>query len=62
MSIHIGEVTSEVEVRGSAAAGGGGASPAPSLQPGWDEQARHRRVLVEERRERCRTDGAGFDG
>ena len=61
MSLHVGEVTSQVEVHGTPGAGeapaASGASP-----PIWEQRERHRE-LAEDERESCRrTAGEGFDG
>ena len=61
MSLHVGEVTSQVEVHGTRRRGitaaSGSASP-----PVWEQRQRHRE-LAEDERESCRrTAGEGFDG
>jgi hypothetical protein len=59
MSLHIGEVTSQVDVQGvgaPAAQGGGGAKA-----PIWLERERHRRLVEDEAERRARVAGEGFD-
>jgi hypothetical protein len=62
MSLHVGEVTSQVEVHGAPGAGG---IPAAADSPGppvWEQRERHCE-LAEHERESCRrTAGEGFDG
>jgi hypothetical protein len=60
MTVHVGEVSTQVEVQG---VGGPPAAPAaPSRPPGWDERQRHRDLAEEQARSLARTAGGGFDG
>jgi hypothetical protein len=59
MSLHVGEVTSTVEMSGVPAAGD---RPATAEPPIWDQRERHRRLVELDRDEHCRTAGEGFDG
>ena len=60
MTLHVGELTSQVDVQGVAGATappGGDKKPSP-----WEERERHRRLAEEERERRARVAGEGFDG
>lgn len=62
MSLHVGEVTSQVEMHGSPDAGGIPSAADSPRQPSWEQRERHRE-LAEDERESCRrTAGEGFDG
>jgi hypothetical protein len=63
MTVHVGELTSEVQVQGGQAGGsGGGDGPGASEQPMWEERSRMARVADELGRQRERTAGERFDG
>ena len=62
MSVHVGEVTSQVEVHGSPGADGTAAGPGGPRPPVWEERERHRELTEDEHESRCRTAGEGFDG
>jgi hypothetical protein len=62
MSLHVGEVTSQVEVHGTPGAGGNAAGSGSPGPPVWEQRERHRE-LTEDEHESCRrTAGEGFDG
>jgi hypothetical protein len=64
MAVHVGELTSEVQVAGVAGGPPGpdrGAGPQP-LQPSWAERERHQRLAEDQRRDRARVAEEGFDG
>jgi hypothetical protein len=70
MSVHVGEVSSTVEVApaGAAAAAAGPAGPGgpggpgeKALAPTWPELERHRAMAAAEAESRARTEGGGFD-
>ncbi|SHN83716.1 hypothetical protein SAMN05660350_03475 [Geodermatophilus obscurus] len=60
MTVHVGEVSSSVELQG--VPGQRPAPAAPDRPAGWDERQRHRELAEEEARLRARTAGGGFDG
>jgi hypothetical protein len=60
MSVHVGEVSTQVEVQG--VAGQAPPAPAPARPPTWDERQRHRELTEDDARSRARTAGGGFDG
>ncbi|WP_138760652.1 hypothetical protein [Modestobacter altitudinis] len=60
MTVHVGEVSSEVDVQGMGSPGTA-AAQAPRPKP-WDEQQRHRELAEEHLHDRARTAGGGFDG
>jgi hypothetical protein len=60
VTVHVGEVSSEVEVSGMAAPGA--AAAAPARPKPWDERQRYRELAEDEQRDRARTAGGGFDG
>lgn len=60
MTVHVGELTSEVQVRAAPAAGGG-AGASGTEQPTWDERSRLARMVDERCRERERTTAERFD-
>jgi hypothetical protein len=62
MSLHVGEVTSQVEVNGTPGAGGAPAAPGSPGPPVWEQRERHRELAEDERESRRRTAGEGFDG
>jgi hypothetical protein len=62
MSLHVGEVTSQVEVHGTPGAGGIPAGPGSPSPPIWEQQERHRELAEDEHESRRRTAGEGFDG
>ena len=60
MSVHVGEIASQVEVQGVAPPPEpGGAAARPKA---WDERQRHRELCDELAALRARTAGGGFDG
>ena len=59
MSLHIGEVTSTVELAGVPVAGD---RPVTTQPPIWDQRERHRRLAELDRDAHHRTAGEGFDG
>jgi hypothetical protein len=62
MSLHVGEVTSQVEVHGTPGASGTAAASDSASPPIWEQRERHRE-LAEDERESCRRiTGEGFDG
>jgi hypothetical protein len=62
MSVHVGEVSSTVEVAPAGAAAAGSAGPADKpLTPTWQELERHRATAAAEAESRARTEGGGFD-
>ena len=62
MSLHVGEVTSQVEVHGTPGAGGIAAAPGPAQPPIWEQRERHRLLAEDECESHSRTAGEGFDG
>jgi hypothetical protein len=62
MSVHVGEVSSTVDVApaGARPAGPGGQSKKP-LAPTWPELERHCAMAAAEAESRARTEGGGFD-
>lgn len=62
MSLHVGEVTSQVEVHGTPGAGGVPAAPGSASPPIWEQRERHRQLAEDERESGRRTAGEGFDG
>jgi hypothetical protein len=62
MSLHVGEVTSQVEVQGTPGAGGSTAASGSPNPPVWEQRERHRELAEDERESRRRTAGEGFDG
>jgi len=61
MSLHIKDVTSQVEVTGVPSAGPGPAGK-PRNPPSWEEQERFRQLAEKDRAARRRVCGEGFDG
>ena len=65
MSVHVGEVSSTVEVAPAPGAPVAGAGPggrgAKPLAPTWQELERHRAITLAEAESRARTEGGGFD-
>jgi hypothetical protein len=62
MSIHVGEVSSTVEVAPPGIPSDSLGSPnTRPLAPTWQELERHRTLCEIEAESRARTDGAGFD-
>jgi hypothetical protein len=59
MSVHVGEVSSTVEVAPAGAPTGGPAGK--PLAPTWAELERHRALAAAEAESRARTEGGGFD-
>ena len=59
MSLHIGEVTSQVEVHGTPGAGGSTAASGSPSPPVWELRERHRELAEDERESRRRTAGRG---
>ena len=62
MSLHVGEVTSEVEVHGTPGAGGAPTASGSASPPIWEQRERHRELAEDECESRRRTAGEGFDG
>jgi hypothetical protein len=65
MSVHIGEINSQVDVQGApgGAAGQAGLTSGDGAGvPVWEARERHRRLLEDEQRRRARLAGEGFDG
>lgn len=66
MTVHVGEMSSEVQVQGGASAGAGGdaggQAQGGSTQPGWDERAKHRMLKDAVCRDLERTQARRFDG
>jgi hypothetical protein len=62
MSLHVGEVTSQVDVHGTPGAGGTPAGPGGSAPPIWEQRDRHRQLAEDEQESCWRTAGEGFDG
>lgn len=62
MSLHVGEVTSQVEVHGTPGAGEVLAASSSATQPIWEQRERHRELAEDERESRRRIAGEGFDG
>ncbi len=62
MSVHIGDVTSQVTIEGPAANGAPGAGDRPEAVQAWDLRIRHRRLCEQERDLLRRTSLDGFDG
>ena len=62
MSVHVGEVSSTVDVApaGAPAASAAGQASKP-LAPTWPELERHRAIAAAEAESRARTEGGGFD-
>jgi len=65
MSVHVGEVSSTVEMAPAGAPSAGGAGGAglagKPLAPTWPELERHRAMAAAEAESRARTEGGGFD-
>jgi hypothetical protein len=61
MTVHVGELTSQVEMAGVAAAAGAPAGP-PARPPGWQEAQRFAELAEDRERARARTAAGGFDG
>ncbi|HEU5387296.1 MAG TPA: hypothetical protein VFV73_15460 [Streptosporangiaceae bacterium] len=62
MSLHVGEVTSQVEVHGAPGAAGTTGASGSASPSAWEQRERHRE-LAEAEREACRrTAEEGFDG
>jgi hypothetical protein len=62
MSIHVGEVSSTIEVaQPDATSGGPGGQAERPLAPTWRDLERHRTMCEIEAESRARTEGAGFD-
>jgi hypothetical protein len=65
MSVHVGEVSSTVEVASASGTPAASASPAgpaaKPLAPTWQELERHRAITLAEAESRARTEGGGFD-
>jgi hypothetical protein len=59
MSLHVGEVSSTVEVAPAGVAAPGQAEK--PLAPTWPELERHRAMAAAEAESRARTEGGGFD-
>jgi hypothetical protein len=62
MSLHIGDLTSQVTVEGSPPTLTPPASEAAQPTQSWDKVELHRRLTHEVRELRRRTSGEGFDG
>jgi hypothetical protein len=60
MTVHVGELTSQVELTGVPAATPGPAA-APAKPPGWQEAQRFAELAEDRERDRARTAGGGFD-
>jgi hypothetical protein len=62
MSVHVGEVSSTVEMAPAGTAPGGTKGPGDSpLTPTWKELDRYRALCCAEAESQARTAGAGFD-
>jgi hypothetical protein len=60
MTVHVGEISTQIETRG---VGGAATEPATAGPPKeWDERERHRALTEEEARRCARLSAAGFDG
>lgn len=62
MTVHVGELTSEVQVQGAPAAGAAAGGASGSEQPTWEERTRMARMMDERCREQNRTTAERFDG
>jgi hypothetical protein len=62
VSLHIGDISSEVRVEGPVPTGGPAASATKDVVQPWDLRERHRRLTEDDRELRRRTDSEGFDG
>ena len=62
MTVHVGEVISQVDIQPPAAATSPPATDGATLAPSWAERERHRRLAEDERRARERVAGDRFDG
>ncbi|WP_250037766.1 hypothetical protein [Paractinoplanes maris] len=60
MTVHVGELTSQVELTGVPAATSGSAAQ-PAEPPGWVKAQRFAELAEERERDRARTAGGGFD-
>jgi hypothetical protein len=60
MTVHVGELATQVEVQGVAPPPAPGAAAA--RPKAWDEWQRHRELAEELAAVRARTSGGGFDG
>ena len=62
MNVHVGEVSSTVEMApaGAVSSGAKGTGDCP-LAPTWQELERHRTMSLAEGESQARTAGAGFD-
>jgi hypothetical protein len=62
MSVHVGEVSSTVEMAPAGPASGGAKGPGDSpLSPTWKDLERYRAMCAAEAESQARTAGAGFD-
>ncbi|MGH8934209.1 MAG: hypothetical protein ACRDZO_27125 [Egibacteraceae bacterium] len=64
MTVRVGELTSQVEMQGPGVTEGHGpdAGMAAALQPTFQERERYRHLAEDDRRDRERVAGGGFDG
>jgi hypothetical protein len=62
MSIHIGDISSEVMVEGPPPTAGTAAGAGREVQQPWDLRERHHRLTAEDHELQRRTAGEGFDG
>lgn len=62
MSIRVGELSSQVTVQAESGPAAAAGTAPQGMQPGWAERERHRRLAMDECRDRARTAQEGFDG
>jgi len=62
MTVHVGELTSEVQVQGAPTAAGAAAGAPEPGQPTWEERARLADMMDERCRELQRIAAERFDG
>lgn len=62
MSVHIGDISSQVTVQGAPGSPAAGPTGPDGGQQPWDLLERHRRLVEHDDDDRRRTAGEGFDG
>jgi hypothetical protein len=62
MSIRVGELSTQVAVQAEGGHADAAGTVPQGIQPAWAERERHRRLEMDECRDRARTAQEGFDG